>query len=200
MEIKFMDKKILRKEMLQKRNELDLNLKKNYDREIFDKFFDLKCVNNAKDIFIYIGFGSEINTLNIIEKLLSMGKNVYIPYTYKNSRIMKMTKLKDPDLELEPGFKNILEIKKEYREFYHGKVDIIILPGLAFDNMLNRLGYGGGYYDTFINNLDYQPLKLAMAYDFQVLDEIPIGEFDEKTDILITEKSLKHRNYYDKLD
>ena len=195
-----MDKKILRKKLLQKRNDLDKKTKKIYDRQIFDKFFDLKCVINAKDIFIYVGYGSEINTISIIKKLIEMGKNVYIPYTYKNNRIMKMTKLKDPDLELEPGFKNIPEVKKEYRCFYEGKIDIIVLPGLAFDNMLNRLGYGGGYYDTFISNLDYMPLKLGMCYDFQQLPNLPTEKFDKKIDLLITEKSLKHNNYYDKID
>lgn len=195
-----MDKKLLRKKLLQKRNDLDKKTKKIYDRQIFDKFFDLKCVINAKDIFIYVGYGSEINTISIIKKLIEMGKNIYIPYTYKNSRIMKMTKLKDPDLELEPGFKNIPEVKKEYRCFYEGKIDIIVLPGLAFDNMLNRLGYGGGYYDTFISNLDYMPLKLGMCYDFQLLPNLPTEKFDKKIDLLITEKSLKHNNYYDKID
>lgn len=194
-----MEKKALRKIILQKRNNLSISLKKNYDREIHDKFFDLNCLYNAKNIFIYVGYGTEIDTISIIKDLLKMKKNVFIPYTDSKNKIMKLTKLTDLS-DLVPGYMGILEIRENKRIYSNDKLDLIILPGLAFDNNLNRLGYGGGYYDKFLKSLDYNPFKIAFAYDFQVLDNIPTEEFDEKIHMLITEKSLKHSNSYDKID
>ena len=67
------------------------------------------------------------------------------------------------------------------------KVDVVIFPGAAFDIEGNRIGYGKGYYDKYISKLTYQPYKIGICYDFQLLDEIPSDTHDIKLDKIITE-------------
>jgi len=67
---------------------------------------------------------------------------------------------------------------------------LIIVPGVAFDLNLNRIGYGKGYYDRFLSKVSKNVPKIALAYDFQVLESISEGENDIKMDMIITEKRI----------
>ena len=84
----------------------------------------------------------------------------------------------------------ILEPKE--RIINNKKIDVIILPGSVFDINGNRIGYGKGYYDKYIKSLNYNPLKIGVCYDFQLLDTIPTETHDVKMDIILTES----RNIY----
>ena len=73
---------------------------------------------------------------------------------------------------------------------YENILDLIIMPGVAFDENKNRIGFGGGYYDRFLLKFDKNkiPLTIAVCYDFQVIDYIPAENHDQKPDFIITEK------------
>ena len=90
--------------------------------------------------------------------------------------------------DLEKGCMGILEPKDKCVEFINEKLDFILMPGLAFDKLGGRIGYGGGYYDKFLKQLSYykEIPKVAIAYDFQVIDYIPMNDYDVRVDRIIT--------------
>ena len=69
-------------------------------------------------------------------------------------------------------------------------IDLIIMPGVAFDRHGGRIGYGAGFYDRFLNKMNRKVDKIAIDYNFQVLDEVPMNELDEPIDGIITEEEI----------
>lgn len=188
-----MDKKSYRKKIKEERDNLDLDRKKEYDEKLKNDFLDLPEVKKAENIFAYLNFGSEISTTPLIKELIQQGKRVFIPWIDQDKKIMELTELKDPQKELEKGFYGILEMKEDYLNIYEGDIDVVLTPGLVFDKNYYRIGYGGGFYDKYFAGIDYDPFKVAMAYSFQVVDELPREEFDQQIDALLTEKGLSRR-------
>ncbi|MDU5110612.1 MAG: 5-formyltetrahydrofolate cyclo-ligase, partial [Clostridium sp.] len=138
------EKKKLRNIVLDKRNSIDNNRKEEMDREIFNKIINLDLYKEAKNIFIYLSFGSEIDTKPIIDRALEDGKEVYIPKVYKVNREMKAIRLNNFD-DLEENSMGILEPKDDSNFIAKENIDLIIVPGAVFDLEGNRIGYGGGY-------------------------------------------------------
>ena len=70
--------------------------------------------------------------------------------------------------------------------------EILLIPLVAFDNELNRLGYGGGYYDRYISNLSNKKniIKIGFGFSFQKINKLPINKYDKKLDYIITEKNF----------
>ena len=91
---------------------------------------------------------------------------------------------------LEVGEFNILTVKKNLREFIDPKkIDCVIVPGVAFDVHGKRLGMGGGYYDRFLK-LTENAKKISLAFDFQLVENVPTESHDMPVDIIITEKQI----------
>lgn len=184
-----MNKKIIKKEtrknIIKKRDELDKEAKKIMDDEIIKKLINSEEYKKARGIFTYIGFASEIDTKIIIEDALRLGKEVYVPKIFNKEMIL----IRIDSLEnLVKSSYGILEPIGEENDFDVNKLDLIIMPGVAFDEEFNRLGYGAGYYDKFLDRNDLKCSKIALAYEFQVLDKLEVEEHDKKVDQIITEK------------
>lgn len=178
-------KKELRKEIIKKRDELDCTEKKIKDKKIIEKLKGTKEYKEAKEIFIYIGFGSEINTKILIEDALEDGKEVCVPKVINKEMVfIKINSLEN----LVTSNYGILEPVGDKNNFNVDNLGLIIMPGLAFDKQGNRLGYGGGYYDKFLSNNKINVKKIALAYNFQILDKVPSEEHDIKVDSIITEE------------
>lgn len=138
-------------------------------------------------ILIYVGVKSEVDTIGIIEESWRLGKSVAVPKTYKGGR-MAFYELKSLDeLSLTPF--GILEPAGDGYAVVPDKESLCILPGVAFDLQMNRLGYGAGFYDRYL--MDYPQLfKLALAYESQIADEIPSDDHDVQMDLIITESRV----------
>ena len=131
-----------------------------------------------------------------ITKLLNIypKKNFYIPKTFENGT-MKINKYSKGNLVLHK-FGYYESLSDDYIE--ETVLDLIIIPGVAFDKNRNRIGFGGGYYDRFLQKLKENhnrhdtrfPLTAAVCYDFQLLDLIPSEEHDIKPQMIITEKQV----------
>ena len=180
----------LRNNILNLRNALELNYKIELDEKIYNKLFNNELFIKAKNIFIYIGFGTEIDTKFIIKRALNENKNVYIPKIYKSDKSMKAIRLNSFD-DLKENSMGILE-PIEDNEFINKKdIDLIIVPGVVFDENGNRIGYGGGYYDRYLEEIKLKNNKLVLAYEFQVLDCIIEEDHDIKVDYIITEEKIR---------
>lgn len=176
-------KKELRKDFLVRRNNF-LN-KTDADELIFSSLID--AVKEYKNIFTYISYGSEVDTVNFIEYLFDSGKNVYVPKCNVDKCEMAPVRITSFD-NLQKNQYGILEPVNN--DICDNKIDAIIFPGLVFDINGNRIGYGKGYYDRFFASLNYCPSKIAVCYDFQILDSIPSDNNDVKMDRIITENRM----------
>jgi len=186
-----LDKKTLRTEMLEKRAQLKANEILSKSEEIKNKLFQLEEFENANFIFSFISFKDEIHTHDIIKDTINMGKKIGVPVTIKNPRKLLVSEVKDFDNELEIGPYDILAPKKEFERIIDPKlVDLVLVPGLAFDEYGFRLGYGGGYYDRFFTEIEKNVPKIGLCFNIQIIDKVPINSYDIPVDYIITEKDI----------
>ena|SRR5450830_526174 len=144
---------------------------------------------NAQTIFIYYPFRKEIDTREIIKDALAKNKKIVLPKVFGNE--IKIFFITDVEKDLRPGSFDILEPDiSRCREADFRSVDLVIVPGLCFDPSFNRLGYGGGFYDKILEKLGRKIKKIALAFDLQILDNIPACSHDQKIDIIITESNI----------
>ena len=138
----------------------------------------------ADTVFCYMDYRDEVQTRPIIEAAWRYGKVVAVPKT--DDMTMSFYEIRNFS-ELRAGYKGILEpttlIKNDSEE------GLLIMPGVAFDFERNRVGYGKGYYDRYLNS--HKKLNtMALAYSVQVFSQIPWDEHDIKPDFLITEEQI----------
>ncbi len=183
--MKSQEKKLLRNEILLIRDSLEKEVKGNMDYEIYNRLINSDLYIKAENIFIYISFGEEIETKSIINKALKDGKKVYIPKIYKEDKSMKAVRLKSIN-ELKENSMGILEPIDDSDYINKEKIDIIIVPGVVFDLQGNRIGYGGGYYDRYLEDIKEIKNKVVLAYDLQIVDFIDAETHDIKFDYIIT--------------
>lgn len=154
-------------------------------RSIENKLMETMEYKEASSIYVFISYNQEVLTSGIIEKSLKDGKKVYVPKIYGD--VIRFHEIHSLEADVSPGAFGILEpLGGPADESHEG---LMIMPGVAFDRELHRLGYGGGYYDKYLA-IPNSHLKMAVAYEFQILDSIPTDEFDVKMDIIITENEI----------
>ncbi len=138
----------------------------------------------------YISMAEEVQLRKILETALAQKKTLAIPLIVGRGE-MESVILPDFDA-LEIGEFGIATVKENLREFVDAaKIDCVIVPGAAFDIHGNRLGLGGGFYDKFLTRA-VNAKKIALAFDFQVIEKIPAEPNDSPVDIIITEKRIIH--------
>ena len=174
-------KESIKKNILEARNSLSPNQIKEKSRVIKRNLLDMEQFQNAGVIHCYISKGSEVFTHYLMSEL---GKTWIIPCLQNNS--LKSCKF-DGFQDLRKGNFGILEPKK-IEIFPEEKIELVIVPGIAFDTRGYRLGYGKGYYDRFLKNLN--AIKIGLAYDFQIVNNVPEEKHDVKVDGIITEKRI----------
>ena len=184
-EDKDMDKKIIREKIINKRNNLSLDIKIEYDISIFSELINSEFYKNANRIFTYISFGSEIDTIKFIKYALNDNKEIYVPKTDKTKKEMVAIRINSLDNMIVDKW-GILEPKHVDKENICKSFDLIIMPGVAFDRKGNRIGYGGGYYDKYFSQIKDESNKMVLAYDFQIVNSIKNETHDIKVNYIIT--------------
>jgi 5-formyltetrahydrofolate cyclo-ligase len=152
------------------------------------RLLSLEPFKRAKSILFYYSKGNEVRTRKLIEQALRDSKVVVLPSVNENDYSLSLRRIKDPDSDLELGRFNIPSPKEICAPFEKEELDIIILPGIAFDMGGNRIGRGKGCYDRFLDGLDAP--KVALAYEFQVVDRVPHSDNDIAIDFIITEERI----------
>lgn len=174
----------LREKIFHLRELLNEEEKVNQDEVIYKKLINSEFYMNAKVVFIYVSFGKEVDTQRIITKLLEDGKVVCVPKVISKKEGMKAIRINSLN-ELKVGYFGVLEPTSE-DEITPEEIDLCVLPGLAFDNHGGRLGYGGGFYDRFLCKVSEEAKLIAVAYTFQILDNVPMGLYDFRIQGIIT--------------
>ncbi len=174
---------------LRRENQQDGNL---LSRAIWDRLWALQEFANSRTLMIYLDIGSEVRTREYVPELWQMGKRVVVPYCQAHE--LRLFQLKNMD-ELTPGTWQILEPAHQWRaradrHVEAAELDMILAPGLAFDRKGNRLGLGKGYYDRLLQHVRHDAFKIALAFECQLVDEIPVLPHDIRMDRVITEKTV----------
>lgn len=193
MEEIYSKKKELRKSILDIRDNLNVDKKREKDNTIRKIFLESSHYKNAEKIFIYISYSSEIDTIEIIKKALKDGKEIFVPRTIFKTKVMDAVKIISLD-NLKKDRYGIPEPEESEPHINPDELDLIVVPGVAFDDKGGRIGYGAGYYDRYFKKISKERnrliKKIALAYDFQVIDNVPMDEQDVKIDCIITEKHI----------
>lgn len=187
-----MTKKEIRQNMILQRNQLSKETVHENSNSIIEKL--QSYVQKAENIMIFMNMKSEVEITRLIE--LYPDKKFFIPKTLSD-RNMKINLYNENELILHKFgyYESASDI------FYDEKIlDLIIVPAVAFDYSKNRIGFGGGYYDTFLSRIllndqnngknRNKPLVIGVCYDFQLIDCIPSEVHDIKMDCIITEKNI----------
>lgn len=184
-------KREIRKKVQEERDSLSPRERTGHSGVVLDRLFSLEEFRVANTIFFFISFRSEVDTVPMIKRALAEGKRVCLPYTYTDSKQMVASHVLDFENDLEPGNYDIMEPRPEsVRPIPPEEIDIIIMPGVAFDADGRRLGYGGGYYDRFLNHCRPDCLRVAPCFDLQVIDEVPCADHDHTIHMIVTEKRV----------
>lgn len=163
----------LRKLMLNERARINSEWKRIYDQWVCKELEQHILFKNYKIVHAYLPMGKEINIIPLIKQLIEQEITIVCPKTLPK-RILEnriLTSLK----EIEKGVFGTTHPSNP--EIYNGKIDLIIVPGLAFDSKNYRLGYGGGYYDNFLAQHP-ESEKIGVFYPFQKVEKVPIENHD----------------------
>ncbi|MFZ5998791.1 MAG: 5-formyltetrahydrofolate cyclo-ligase [Nitrospirota bacterium] len=186
------DKARLRREVLSRRDVITTDIKRIKDAAIKKQLFALPEFNNARSVLFYASFKSEVDTLALLPESLAHGKRVALPKVDRASGTLILFEIKTME-ELVPGYLGIPEPNlPEARIIDITDIDLVIVPGVAFDGQGNRLGYGKGFYDKLLSHT--QVRTVALAYEEQVLNRIPAEAHDRTMDIIITDKRILYIN------
>ncbi len=149
---------------------------------ILDRLMNMEEYKQATCIYAYVSFGNEVMTRPLIQKALSEGKKVALPKVM--GKEIEFFYIESED-DLEESKFGILEPKD--CEKAEDKNALLIMPGVAFDKDNNRVGYGAGYYDKYLDKPNNH-YKIALAYKFQVFESVYNDEHDKKPDLVLTEE------------
>ena len=218
-------KKEIRKIILDKRDKIPSADKAKYDLAIKDIITEMEEYRQAEVILAYVSYRSEVDTTMLIQQALKDGKNVFTPkVSGSEMEFWQITAMED----LQEGYRGIREPVQgiSFPDWIYGRRSItntdkvtdkmeecarkackvmMWMPGVAFDKERYRIGYGGGFYDRYLNRLEGNAegaawmrnlvgqdsfITAALAYSCQVLEQIPHEEHDRKPDLIITEQGI----------
>ncbi len=181
----FEQKKQLRASLKQKRAEISESNRATHSKNIADRLFELKEIQGANVVFAYISYATEVMTHDILKKLLEDGKKVVVPKILSSKKMVAQHFVSWDDLE--PGTLGILTPKNG--EITQEPVDVAITPGLGFTEQGHRIGFGAGYYDRWFAS-HYVRLKVAIAFETQIIESLPTEDTDIPVDYILTEKRI----------
>ncbi|MBQ8558881.1 MAG: 5-formyltetrahydrofolate cyclo-ligase [Tyzzerella sp.] len=177
-------KKDIRKRVLTKRSNIEEKEWEEKSRRIYEKVVTHPFFLNAEEIYCYVDYKREVSTQKILETAWKLKKKAAVP------------KITGEDMEffyihnfagLESGYCQILEPTS--KELAQGKNVLVVMPGAVFDRNRNRIGYGKGFYDRYLEkHPSYH--TMALAFELQMIDSIPADVHDIRPEVIITEEDL----------
>ena len=182
-----MDKKVLRKRLIEKRKSLDKNAKSHWDKIISDTICNSDQFKSAKQVLIFSSTDDEFDTKHIVKCCKAQAKDVFYPLCLDRDGNMEFFKVSHAD-DLVLGMYNIFEPKPTCEKYVQKENDLVIVPCLSADRQKNRIGYGKGYYDRFLK--DFNGVSVSPCYNILLEDEIPTDKYDIKINIVVTDKEV----------
>ncbi len=192
-------KKELRKKIQELRDNIDPEKRKELSERINQRLWTLPEIKSARTLLFFISFRSEVDTLPMIRRAMKEGKRVCVPCTEPETRGMVASIVENLEEDLELGNYDIWEPRREcLRPVPPEEIDVILVPGVAFDLRGGRLGYGGGYYDRFLEKCRKDCALIAPAFEIQLVEKVPCADHDVHIHKIVTEDRVIDCRYHDR--
>ncbi|MBI2549748.1 5-formyltetrahydrofolate cyclo-ligase [Candidatus Woesearchaeota archaeon] len=181
-------KQQIRETIREKRDAMTREEVESKSAAIAAKLQQLEEYAGAKTVLFYAAKGNEAQTKKLINDALKSGKKVLLPITNTAAGELEVAEIRDYSSDLKPGAFGIMEPKRR-SAVDEEEIDVVIVPGVAFDKDGHRLGYGLGYYDKLLHRLA-KAAEIGLAYDFQVVEKLPRESHDRPMDAIVTESRV----------
>jgi 5-formyltetrahydrofolate cyclo-ligase len=176
-------KRALRRAVLAERDAVPAADRSARSRAIGDRLLAMRETAAARTVLAFWSFGSEVETAPLLERLLAGGKTVALP-RIEGSELIPVVYTPDAPMTQtsfgarEPASGRVLGLSE---------LDLVVVPGVAFDRSCRRVGYGGGFYDRLLGGTRPETPAIAIAFALQVVEEVPNGPIDRRIDAVVTE-------------
>ncbi|HJR18599.1 MAG TPA: 5-formyltetrahydrofolate cyclo-ligase [Actinomycetota bacterium] len=176
----------LRRLVLTRRSKIPAAERDAAANEVAARVSALDEVSRAKNVLGFASFGTELPTDAVMAAILTAGKRLLLPYVDgEHLRAAEVRSVED----LAPGYRGIREpvarVPVDLAE-----AGVVLVPGVAFDERGNRLGYGGGFYDGLLSEITTRIPRIGVCFDLQVVDDVPAADHDQPVDLVVTERRL----------
>jgi len=184
-----MEKKALRQWILRRLREQPAKTRLAKSRIIGRKVCRLPSYRRAKTILCYVAIGGEVETRPLLSQAIADGKRVAVPATVGRSRRIIAVEIRDPERDLKKAgsFGVPQPARPLRRQLDLRKLDLILVPGVAFDRKRGRLGRGGGHFDRFLGKLPADVPSIGLAFRFQIIKRLPWEPHDRAVSRVITD-------------
>ena len=145
---------------------------------ILEKLLAVTEFQKSKTILFYASFDGEVDTWPMMKRALNLGKQIALPKIIPTQKKIIPMLISDLQTDLYLGPYGIRQPLDSCRPVKVEELDLVVVPGVAFDRRNRRLGRGGGYYDRFLADLSPQTPKIGLAFDFQIVDRFPVDAHD----------------------
>jgi 5-formyltetrahydrofolate cyclo-ligase len=161
---------------------------------IMERLFGFANFLEARIVLFYMSYKSEVDTEAMVRKALELEKIVALPLVVSKKKEIVPFRIDNLDRDVRPAYRGIREpISQRCKQIPVQYINLAIIPGVAFDERGGRIGQGMGVYDRFIPRLDVTTRKVALAFECQIVPQIPMEPHDRYTDIIITENRIIYK-------
>ena len=175
-------KDTLRRLVLASRGRIDPQERVDQGAACVQRLLGLDEISAAERVLAYVSVGSELRTGTLLEALLSRGSTLLLPYVADDG-MLRASEIRST-AGLAPGYRGIPEPRARM-PVDPARADVVVVPGVAFDARGGRLGFGGGFYDRFLQACG-DATRIGICFECQVVDEVPLEDHDQRMDIVVT--------------
>lgn len=182
-------KKAAREGAIRRRDSLSPEERARLSLSVCERAWRLPELADAAVLLLFASFGSELDTAPLIDWALGRGQVVALPRVL-GPRSMTAFRVRDPQADLVAGTWGIREPREGLEEVPPGAIDTVVVPGACFTEDGERCGYGGGFYDSYLPRTRPSTARVALAFEAQLVDDLPAEPHDLPVDVIVTERRV----------
>jgi 5-formyltetrahydrofolate cyclo-ligase len=184
-------KRQLRRSILALRRGLPATEYRPRSHRVWERVAALSYYQRARVVLGYMAFDREVLTDGLMRQAIALGKQLVLPMVQADRQHLALYAIEDLERDVAPGYCGILEPQPQRtRAVAPEALDLVLVPGVAFDMRGGRLGFGAGFYDRLLSRLPREVPKVGMAFDFQVIPRLPDEPQDVMLDAVVTDSRI----------
>lgn len=154
----------------------------------------METFERARWVLFYYPLEEELDLRYCFDSARHQGVEMVFPLVNRRTDRLDLYRVEDPERQLREGAYQVMEPSPETaRHVEPGRVELALVPGLAFDRRGNRLGFGKGYYDDLIGRFGPDTLTVGVGYHFQLIERVPVEEHDRPVGVVVTDRGVEKR-------
>ena len=184
-------KRLIRRSIRAVRRKLSEAERLERSRHVWERVSALSCYQHARVVLGYMAFDDEVLTDGLMRQAMASGKQIVLPMVLSDRQGMALYVIEDLERDVTAGFRGILEPQlPPTRGVAPEALDLALIPGVAFDLRGGRLGFGAGFYDRLLSRLPRDIPTVGLAFDFQVIPQLPLQSHDMLLNAIVTESRV----------